>query len=175
MGFNRTFEELDRSDGAYFDQLVLEHPFTEDSLIPYIMAHSIKSVTLTQFIKELKSFASDYPDRKVGCREYGTLEQKFLCFNSMDENENGLPAVVLARYDDVGGSDGHGGSYTVSDYLNTDPDDFDKSVKLIVRFRRFNHVCYSPIIKDENGIFFNAKVGDKDVVAFRIGQPFAEF
>lgn len=24
MGFNRTFEELDRSDSAYFDQLVME-------------------------------------------------------------------------------------------------------------------------------------------------------
>ena len=114
--------------------------------------------TLAYFIKELRRFASEYPDRKVACQ----LDNgKYKYFNDMDEYEDELPAVVLSRYSNVGSD-----IYTVSDFLDTDPECFGNSL-LLIKNAYGDGVCFLTIGESADGIFFKAKDGEEDIIAFR--------
>ena len=127
-------------------------------------------VTLAQFIEELGRVASQYPDWKVACKlDDGT----YFYLNDIDEDEDGLDAIVLCQYEDCGTD-----FFTVSDFLKLDPDSFEHSWLLIKHFTDhyfeevdfFTHFqIFHKIAELKTGIFFKAQDGEEDVIAFRPG------
>lgn len=130
---------------------------------------SLNGVTLAHFIEELRRFAAMYPDRKMACK---LDDGQYYYINDMDEDEDELDAVVLCRYGDTASD-----FFTVSDFLETDPDSFDSSEVIVKHF--FDHVIdhdyvyhcqiFHTIAELKTGIFFKAKDGEEDVIAFRPG------
>ena len=142
----------------------------EDTEYPYkAKVMSLNGVTLAYFIEELRRFAAKYPDWKVACKlDDGT----YYYINDMDEYEDDLDAIVLCRYEDAVSD-----FYTVSDFLETDPEAFSASEVIIKHF--FNHVVdddlvyhcqiFHTIAELKTGIFFKAMDGEEEVIAFRPG------
>lgn len=132
---------------------------------------SLNGVSLAHFIEELKPFAAKCSDWKVACK----LDNgKYYYINDMDEDDedNCNPAIVLCRYSDTSSD-----FFTVSDLLNTDPEDFSASEVIIKHFfdkvvdgdTVFHYQIYHTIAELKTGIFFKAKDGEEDVIAFRPG------
>ena len=142
----------------------------EDSDLPRkAKVLSLYGVTLAHFIEELRRFAAKYPERKVACK----LDNgEYYYINDMDEFEDGLDAVVLCRYAGTVSD-----FFTVSDFLETDPAFFDSSEVIVKHFfdnvidNEYTYHCqiFHTIAELKTGIFFKAKDGEEDVIAFRPG------
>ena len=133
---------------------------------------SINGVTLAHFIEELRRFASKYPDMKVACQ---LDDGEYYYINDMDAEEDELDAIVLCRYED-----NEFDFYTVSDFLEIDPEESEELFESEVIVKHFfdhaiddDHAYHCQIFHTiavfKTGIFFKAKDGKEDVIAFRPG------
>lgn len=123
---------------------------------------SLNGVPFVRFVDELEKFAAKYPDRKVACQlDNGT----FLYLNALLVYDVEYGAVVLGYADDVPND-----TFTVSDILNIDTDyHYCREVAIQHFTGSPEKPCFNTIAELKSGIFFKARDGGEDIIAFRPG------
>lgn len=153
-------------------------------------SHYDDDTTLLHFILQLRQFASNYPDLKVACK-YDKSPTSFCYFNDVEVWEAGEETAVVLVHSDKKRS-----SFTVSELLNIEDIEGYQSFYLVaneqigdcemrgkpfpIRMPAMEKVVlivdtpygYNFVETPQKGMFFKAKDGDEDIIAFNSDGDF---